>query len=219
MIFLTLYTVLLKDGFSIYRMVYWEKLYYKYGHLDICIIKVAVSRDFFISLIQPIWTPEKQVKMFPLLNLFLRRYSNFQFEKFDSAQAITARSRNFLTSQPIKKLTKMLGYIEIILIFKKKKIFFFIKATRGLQRKNCCRQNSAQCWPTLDLCNFFEKSSCFSQIFIKKESFTPCRVSLHGVDSVQCQPTQSPTPRSVSLRGVTYFANISAKTNFKEKPC
>ena len=26
------------------------------------------------------------------------------------------------------------------------------------------------------------------------------------------------TPRSVNLRGVTYFANISAKTNFEEKP-
>ena len=53
--------------------------------------KVAVLRDileFFISLIEPIWGLDKQVKMVSLKNSLLRIYSNL------------------LTSQPIKKLTK-----------------------------------------------------------------------------------------------------------------
>ena len=53
---------------------------------------------YFFSLIKPIWAPDKQAKMVFLKNSFSRRYSNLKFEKFDSAQANTARSRNFLTS-------------------------------------------------------------------------------------------------------------------------
>ena len=42
--------------------------------------KVAVSQDFlaiFILIIQPIWAPDKQVKIVSLKNLFSWRYSNF----------------------------------------------------------------------------------------------------------------------------------------------
>ena len=65
------------------------------------IVKGAVARDFrpqFFSLIVPIWVPDKQAKMIFLNNSFSRRYLNLMFEKFDSSQANTARSRIFLTS-------------------------------------------------------------------------------------------------------------------------
>ena len=64
-------------------------------------LKGAVSRDFrtlFFSLIKPIWAPDEHAKMVFLKNSFSRRYSNLKFEKFDSAQTNTARSRNFSTS-------------------------------------------------------------------------------------------------------------------------
>ena len=47
----------------------------------------------------------------------------------------------------------MLGYAAIIHILYVDEFFFVFsfKARRGLQRKNCSRQNSAQCWSLLDL--------------------------------------------------------------------
>ena len=45
----------------------------------------------------------------PWKNLFLLRYSNSKFEKFDFLQANTARSQNFLFSWPFKKLTNNVG--------------------------------------------------------------------------------------------------------------
>ena len=52
-----------------------------------------------------------------------------------------------------------------------------------------------------------------------ENSLTPRSVSLRESDSGQCyQPVQSLIPRIVSLRRVTYFANISAKTNISAKP-
>ena len=50
---------------------------------------------YFFSLIEPIWSPDKQAKMVFLKNSFSRRYSNLKFKKNDSAQANTARSRFF----------------------------------------------------------------------------------------------------------------------------
>ena len=44
---------------------------------------------YFFSLIEPIWSPDKQAKMVFLKNLFSQRYSNLKFEK------ISARSRFF----------------------------------------------------------------------------------------------------------------------------
>ena len=38
-------------------------------------------------------------------------------------------------------------------------------------------------------------------------------------DSAQCLSARRPTPCSISQRGVTYFTNISAKTNLLAKPC
>ena len=46
-----------------------------------------VFLNFFISLNQPIWAPNKQAKMVFLKNSFLRRYSNFKFKKFISAKS------------------------------------------------------------------------------------------------------------------------------------
>ena len=53
---------------------------------------------YFFHESNPSGAPDKQAKMVFLKNLFSRRYSNLKFEKFDSAQANTARSQNFLTS-------------------------------------------------------------------------------------------------------------------------
>ena len=65
---------------------------------------------YFFSLIEPIWSPDKQAKMVFLKNSFSQRYSNLKFEKIDSAQANTARSRFFFQSQPFKKLIKNVGF-------------------------------------------------------------------------------------------------------------
>ena len=77
--------------------------------------KVAVSRDifaFFISLFQPIWAPNKHAKTGFLKNSFSRRYFKFD-EKFDSAQANTARS------QTLKKIIILRSYNPQMLIFRK----------------------------------------------------------------------------------------------------
>ena len=50
---------------------------------------------YFFSLIEPIWALYKQAKIVFLKNSFSRRYSNLKLEKFDSAQANTARIKNF----------------------------------------------------------------------------------------------------------------------------
>ena len=62
--------------------------------LTMCNLKEQCHKIFnlyFFSLIQPIWAPDKQANMVFLKHSFLRRYSNFKFEKFDSTQANTAR--------------------------------------------------------------------------------------------------------------------------------
>ena len=59
-------------------------------------LKGEVSRDFlplFFSLMEPIWSPDKQAKMVFLKNSFSPRYLNLKLEKFDFMQANTARSR------------------------------------------------------------------------------------------------------------------------------
>ena len=52
-------------------------------------------------LIQPIWAQNKPAKPASLKNSFLRRFSNFKLEKFDSAQANTAWSQKFLQVGPL----------------------------------------------------------------------------------------------------------------------
>ena len=84
--------------------------------------------QFFISLIQPIWPPNKKAKTDFLRNSFSRRYSNVKFETFDSAQANTA---------PTKSLHKMLAYNSIVTLYLKKKLIFSMKTRRGLHRQNC----------------------------------------------------------------------------------
>ena len=46
-----------------------------------------------LAWIEPIWAPDKQIKMVFLKNSFLQRYSNLKLEKFDSPQANTERSQ------------------------------------------------------------------------------------------------------------------------------
>ena len=90
-----------------------------------------MSRDFrpqFFSLIEPIWVPDKQAKMVFLKNLFSRRYSNLKFEKFDSAQANTARSRFFL-KQALSKVNKKWGLWFV------KHTYEFVFATASLHSR------------------------------------------------------------------------------------
>ena len=91
-----------------------------------------IFQHIFISLIQPIWAPDKQLKIISLKNSFSQRYANFQFKQFESF---------FLTNQPFKTLTKMLGYIELVFMYLKINLIVSIKARRGLQRKNWSWQN------------------------------------------------------------------------------
>ena len=60
-----------------------------------------------ISSLQPIWPQINRLKQFCLNNLFSWRYSNFKFEKFDSAQANAARSRNTTESSSLVSVTLM----------------------------------------------------------------------------------------------------------------
>ena len=85
-----------------------------------------------------------RLKWFFLKNSLARRYSNLKFEKFHSAQANTARSKFFLTSQPFKNLTKKLVLVCIVQLWIRFCFTFTLKARRGLNRQNCTRQNSAQ---------------------------------------------------------------------------
>ena len=109
-----------------------------------------------------------------LKDSFSRRYSNLKFEKFDSAQANTSRSRNFSTSQPFKKLTKNVGlccnssYIYFVLFN-----ILFQSKERPAQTKLL----PAKLRAVLDTFGFSENLI---------------------IDYAQCQPAWSPTPRSVS---------------------
>ena len=86
-------------------------------------------------------------------------------------------------------------------------VTFPLKARRGLQRQNCSRQNSAQCWSLLD--------------FRKIKFSTPCSVSLPGVQLcavlalLDLRIFQFLTPRSVSLRRVRLRTVLAcAELNF-----
>ena len=54
-----------------------------------------IFNHYFLPWIEPIWAPDKQAKIIFRENSFSRRYSNLKFEKFNSAQANTARSQFF----------------------------------------------------------------------------------------------------------------------------
>ena len=117
-------------------------------------------------------------------------------------------------------------------------VTFPLKARRGLQRQNCSRQNSAQCWSLLDFRKIKFSTPCSVSLpgvqlcavlalldlrifqFLTPRSVSLCRVRLRTVlacaesDSAQDNTTQSLTPRRLTLHGVEFFANISTKTNF-----
>ena len=73
-----------------------------FGNIQINVIGNNNENNVCFSLIEPIWSPDKQAKMVFHKNSFLRRYSNLKFKKFNSAQAKTARSRFFFKASPLK---------------------------------------------------------------------------------------------------------------------
>ena len=102
----------------------------------------------------------------------------------------------------------MLGYAAIIHILYIDEFFsrFFIQG-KGLQRKNCSRQNSAQCWSLLDLLKMNsltqrrKQSTFLLNIIIFLLNSLEMEISKKTknlFDSAQSQPAQSPIPRSVS---------------------
>ena len=74
---------------------------------------MAVSPDFlafFYFMNGTHLATKKQAKIVLLKESFSRRFSNFNFEKFDSAQCQPTRSRNCFVSYPFKNLTKNVGF-------------------------------------------------------------------------------------------------------------
>ena len=130
-----------------------------------------------------------QVKMVYLKNLFPQRYSNFQFQN--------------LTIQPFKKLAKTLSYIETLQFSNiKKKLFsnFLYQGKERPAKKKLVLAKLCTVLANFGLLQIFRKNDMFL-IDIHFFSLTPHNVSLHSV--TYC---------------ITYCSNISAKTNFSEKP-
>ena len=141
---------------------------------------------FFISIIQPIWAPDKQVKRVSLKICFRRDIQIFSSKN--------STLRNFLTTQPLKKIILM--YLNFF--------FFSIKARRGLQSKKlvpaklraglaCAESDSAQCQPAQSQLHAVSQP-CISANFSKKQHASYTVFSFF----------KSLPPRSVSLHGVTY---------------
>ena len=99
----------------------------------------------------------------------------------------------------------MLGYIEIVLIY-----FFLLDFLyQGKERpakKILVPEKLCAVLANFRFPEDFQKINMWGLVFH--------RFSFLFFDSVQCKLAQSLTPRSISLRRVTYFANISSKTNF-----
>ena len=135
----------------------------------------------------------------------------FKFKKFDSTQCKTVWSIHFLTSK-----YKLLGYAKIISYIKKiyyspsrqgeacKDKMYACKTPRSVSLHGvwlpavlaCALSDSTQCSPILGFPQFFQKINLWGLVSQRYSFFN-----------------KSLTPHSVSLRGVTYFANIPAKTN------
>ena len=119
---------------------------------------------FFISIIQPIWAPDKQVKRVSLKICFRRDIQIFSSKN--------STLRNFLTTQPLKKIILM--YL--------KKIFFLYQgkerpakqkigpgktprrvSLRGVRLRTvlACAESTPRSQPTLHFRKFFEKLACF----------------------------------------------------------
>ena len=112
-----------------------------------------------------------------LKNLFSRRYSNFKFEKFDSLQANTAQSRNFLTGQPIKRLTKNGGLCSNSYPIKK---YIYI-LYEGKAKTKFMPRSVSQLWISANFSNF----SCGAQFLRVFNCF------FFQFDSAPFQPAQS----------------------------
>ena len=97
-------------------------------------LKMAVSLDFFGNFFRESNPPRpliNRLKWFCLNIRFAEIFEIFKFEKFYSTLFQPARSQMFLTSQPFKNLTIMLGYVEIVPML----IFLFL-SRQGESCKN-----------------------------------------------------------------------------------
>ena len=65
-------------------------------NVDLDLAETGSVMRFFISWIDPIWDPDKFAKTVSLKNLFLQRYLNFKFEKFESVQSNASTLKSFL---------------------------------------------------------------------------------------------------------------------------
>ena len=140
-------------------------------------------------LIQPIWAQNKPAKPASLKNSFLRRFSNFKLEKFDSAQANT----KFFTSWPIIKLTK-----NVRLCSNSYPIFRKINAySLSRQGEACTDKIDARKTPrTVSLHRLRAVLANFERYFQK--NFEIISFNIWTLNSMEiCL-----TPRSVSLNGV-----------------
>ena len=80
--------------------------------------KVAVSWDFlasFISLIQPIWAPDKQVKLVSLKKNFHGHIQIFSSKNSTPPRPTLLGVNIFWQASPLKSLQKMLGYILLVI--------------------------------------------------------------------------------------------------------
>ena len=64
-------------------------------NVDLDLAETGSVMRFFISWSDPIWDPDKFAKTVSLKNLFLQRYLNFKFEKFESVQSNASTLKSF----------------------------------------------------------------------------------------------------------------------------
>ena len=127
-----------------------------------------------------------------------RRYLNLKFKKFDYAQANTAWSQTFLTSQPFKKLTKNVG-----LCCNSSHIFFkfFSFFIQGKETPARPKLFPGKLHAVLVTSGFSENlivDSVQCQSKFLKYHHMDSKFPGNFFDSVQCQPMWSLALRSVS---------------------
>ena len=105
---------------------------------------------FFINYSNPSGPLINRLKLFLLKIRFRGDIQIFCLKNSTTHRLPLREVKNFFI-QPIKKITKNVGFglysipIDLVLFY-----FTFtcpLKARRGLQRQNCCWQNSPQCQP------------------------------------------------------------------------
>ena len=102
-------------------------------------------------------------------------------------------------------LIKLLGNITHTGMFKKK-LIFSLKARRGLQRPNCSWQNSAQSWTLRSI------TLCGVTSTVNFNCWLCAVLYCTESDSAQYHTAWSRTWSSITLGGVTFFANMLSET-------